>query len=85
MLGIDISENMVSGAKAHTSHAAIDYRIADLDVLELPEASFDFAYSALTFHYLENFARLVHTVYQSLTPESYFVFEIEHPVCQTDG
>ena len=80
VLGIDVSENMISRAKASTSDEAIEYRIADLDTLELPSASFDFAYSALTFHYIENFSRLVRTIYQSLKPGSFFIFEIEHPI-----
>lgn len=80
VLGIDVSENMISRAKASTSDIAIEYQISDLDALELPSASFDFAYSALTFHYIENFSRLVRTIYQSLNPGAFFLFEIEHPI-----
>ena len=80
VLGVDISENMISRAKASNSDIAVDYRILDLESLDLPEASFDFVYSALVFHYVENFAGLVRAVYDALIPGSYFVFEIEHPV-----
>ena len=80
VLGLDVSENMISRARADTFDAAIEYRIEDLEVLELPEASFDFAYSSLAFHYVEDFDRLVRMVYRSLTPGSHFVFEIEHPI-----
>jgi ubiquinone/menaquinone biosynthesis C-methylase UbiE len=71
---------MVARAKADTSDSAIEYTVADLEVLELPEASFDFAYSALTFHYIEDFGRLVRMVHRSLTPGSHLVFTIEHPI-----
>jgi SAM-dependent methyltransferase len=80
VLALDLSEQMIARAKADTPDPAIEYRIEDLETLELPEASFDFAYSALTFHYIEDFGRLVRTVYRSLVPGAYFVFTIEHPI-----
>ncbi|NRP70564.1 Malonyl-[acyl-carrier protein] O-methyltransferase [Ensifer psoraleae] len=80
VLGLDLSENMIARARKDTDDAAIDYRIADLDHLVLPEASFDFAYSSLAFHYIENFDRLVRTIHASLLPGSQFVFTIEHPI-----
>lgn len=80
VLGVDLSENMIARAKADTADDAIVYRIADLETLVLPEAAFDFAYSALTFHYVADFDRLVRMVHRSLAPGSGFVFTIEHPV-----
>src|SRR5260221_3844907 len=43
VLGLDVSAKMIARAKADTSDPAIEYRIADLEVLELPQASFDLA------------------------------------------
>lgn len=80
VLGLDLSENMIARAKAATADPAIEYRIADLEELELPEASFDLAYSALAFHYLADFGRLVRMVHRSLVPGAGFVFTIEHPI-----
>lgn len=80
VLGFDISEKMIARARADTVDPAIEYRIADLEILELPKASFDFAYSALTFHYIRDFARLVRMIHSALTPGSHFVFTIEHPI-----
>ncbi|WEX86321.1 class I SAM-dependent methyltransferase [Sinorhizobium garamanticum] len=80
VLGLDLSENMIARARKDTDDAAIDYRVADLDHLVLPEASFDFAYSSLVFHYIEDFDRLVRTVHASLVPGAHFVFTIEHPI-----
>ncbi|MCA0030411.1 MULTISPECIES: class I SAM-dependent methyltransferase [unclassified Mesorhizobium] len=80
VLGIDLSENMISRAQANTSDNAITYRTADLETLELPEAAFDLAYSALTFHYIRDFERLARMVHQSLVPGADFVFIIEHPI-----
>jgi ubiquinone/menaquinone biosynthesis C-methylase UbiE len=80
VVGIDLSENMIARAMADTADVAISYRRADLERLELPEAAFDFAYSALAFHYVQDFPRLLKTVQRALVPGAQFVFTIEHPV-----
>src|SRR3974377_2368260 len=46
-LGIDVSERMFTRARVTTSDGAITYERADLERLELPEASFGLAYSSL--------------------------------------
>ena len=79
-LGIDISQNMISKAKTFSTNPNITYHISDLEELQLPQTSFDFAYSSLAFHYIQGFGKLVMTIYQALTPGSYFVFTIEHPI-----
>lgn len=80
VLGLDLSENMIARARADTTDTAIEYRIADLEQLELDEASFDLAYSSLAFHYIKDFARLTRTVHQALVPGASFIFTIEHPI-----
>lgn len=80
VLGLDLSENMLARARADTHHPAVEYARADLETLELSAASFDFAYSSLTFHYIEDFGRLARTVFRALTPGAHFVFTIEHPI-----
>lgn len=80
VLGLDLSQNMIARAKADTADDAITYRIADLDTLELPEAAFDLAYSALTFHYVQDFGRLVRAIRRMLVPGGHLVFTIEHPI-----
>jgi SAM-dependent methyltransferase len=80
VLGLDLSQNMIERARADTADAAIKYRIADLDTLDLPEAAFDLAYSALTFHYVQDFGRLVRVIRKALVPDAHFVFTIEHPI-----
>jgi SAM-dependent methyltransferase len=78
--GLDLSENMLARARAETADPAIEYAIADLEHLVLPEASFDLAYSSLTFHYIVDFDRLARMVFRALRPGSHFVFTIEHPI-----
>lgn len=80
VLGLDLSEKMIARARQETEDPSVEYKIADLELLVLPEASFDFAYSSLAFHYIEDFDRLVRTIHSTLLPGSHFVFTIEHPV-----
>jgi ubiquinone/menaquinone biosynthesis C-methylase UbiE len=80
VLGLDVSEKMLERAKAMTSDPAITYARADLEKLDLSVASFDLAYSSLTFHYIENLAGLFATVYRALVPGGFLIFSIEHPI-----
>ena len=80
ILGLDLSERMIAVAREKTSDPAIDYRITDLERLDLPLQSFDFAYSSLALHYIEDFRKLAATVYRALSPGAMFVFSIEHPI-----
>lgn len=80
VLGIDLSQNMIARARADTDDPGIEYMVADLERVELPEASIDFAYSSLAFHYLEKFDRPARTVYHALVPGSRFILTIEHPI-----
>jgi SAM-dependent methyltransferase len=80
VLGLDLSTNMLTRARAETSDPAVQYAIAGLESLELPAGAFDLAYSSLAFHYVEDFSRLVCTVFDALVPGAHFVFTIEHPI-----
>lgn len=80
MLGFDLSQNMIARAKGDTADPGIEYRIADIETLELSKAAFDLIYSALTFHYIEDFGRLVRVIHEALVPGGDLVFTIEHPV-----
>ena len=85
VLGLDVSANMLARAREMTSDAAITYRQADLETLDLPAASFDLAYSSLTLHYLEKLGALFATVHRALAPGGHFVFSAEHPLYTEPG
>lgn len=80
VVGFDLSEKMLARAREMAARPEADYRIADLETLALPVASFDFAYSSLAFHYIADFGRLARTIHAGLRPGSQFVFTIEHPI-----
>jgi SAM-dependent methyltransferase len=80
VLGLDVSEKMLAQARAATSDAGLAYARADMEKLELPEASFDIAYSSLALHYIGDLAGLFATVHHALVPNGRLVFSIEHPI-----
>ena len=80
VLGLDLSEKMLARARAAGPDTGITYERADLDKLDLPQDSFDLAYSSLALHYVEDVARLFRTVHQALSPGGHFVFTTEHPI-----
>jgi SAM-dependent methyltransferase len=79
VLGLDLSEKMLAQAKA-IHDPGIIYERADLERLELAEASFDLAYSSLALHYVEDAARLFATMHGALAPGGHLVFSTEHPI-----
>jgi SAM-dependent methyltransferase len=80
VLGLDISRNMLERAQAITADDAIEFRRVDLDEVEFPASSFDFVFSALALHYVQNLSRIYKAVHNALCDEGSFVFSIEHPV-----
>lgn len=80
VLGLDVSEKMLEQARALTTDEAITYEQADLELLDLPQASCELAYSSLAFHYVEDLAWLWKNVHRALVPGGRMVFSIEHPI-----
>lgn len=78
--GYDLSDRMLGRARSMTADGAITYAPADLEMLELPEATFDLVYSSLAFHYLVNLDRLLEQVRRSLAPGGRLVCSVEHPI-----
>ena len=80
VLGLDLSERMLSQAKNATTDGAITYSRANLEEIDLPAAQFNLAYSSLAFHYVEDIPRLFSVIYRALAPEGRLVFSTEHPI-----
>ncbi|MBP1852321.1 class I SAM-dependent methyltransferase [Rhizobium halophytocola] len=80
VLGLDLSQNMIARARAETADSGIEYRIVDMDLLELPPAGFELGYSSLAFHYVQDFDRLIRMLHRAIVPGGHLVFIIEHPI-----
>ncbi|WP_274650807.1 class I SAM-dependent methyltransferase [Paenibacillus humicola] len=78
--GIDVSEKMLSRAKADTKDAGIAYFKTDLESVELRPNRYDAAYSSLVFHYIADLRGLLAKIYASLKPEGRLVCSVEHPI-----
>jgi ubiquinone/menaquinone biosynthesis C-methylase UbiE len=80
VVGLDLSERMLARAKADSDDPHITYVRSDFEYVDLSEASYDFVYSSLALHYVQDFALLMKTVHRALVPDAFFVFTIEHPI-----
>jgi ubiquinone/menaquinone biosynthesis C-methylase UbiE len=80
VLGIDVSERMLARARTSTADTAITYVRADLEQLDLPEVSFDLAYSSLALHYIVDLPALLAKVQRALVPGGHLIFSVEHPI-----
>lgn len=80
VVGYDLSINMLKRAREDTNDSGIDYQIADLERIDLPPHSFELIYSALAFHYIEDFGRLARMMHRALVSGGDLVFTIEHPI-----
>src|ERR1035437_3705343 len=78
VVGIDTSEKLIAIAK--TSYPDCEFQVMDMEDLRFADNSFDFAYSSLAVHYIEDWTNVMNEVYRILKPDSNFLFSCNHPV-----
>ena len=78
VVGIDISKKLIEIAQKQ--HPECEFLVMDMEHLDFPAASFDFAYSSLAVHYLKDWSQMFREVYRVLKPKSSFLFSCGHPV-----
>jgi SAM-dependent methyltransferase len=81
VVGVDISERMLAGARAQTCDAHIIYRRMAIEELALEPNAFDLVVSSLALHYVADYAGALVRVAAVLTAGGRFVFSVEHPMC----
>lgn len=59
VVGIDLSEKMIEQAKATNNTDSITYHIMSMVDIDNLNAKFDFVFSSLAFHYIEDFELLI--------------------------
>ena len=80
IVGIDISEKMLAVAECESVHGKIRYlNMSMTDVSKLGE-TFDFIYSSLAFHYVEDFDAFAKDMYSVLNNGGQLLFSQEHPI-----
>ncbi len=78
--GIDISEKMLTYAKENNSAENITYKRMAFEELESLDEKFDVITSSLAFDYVEDFGKLMKTIYSKLEEHGYLVFSMTHPL-----
>jgi SAM-dependent methyltransferase len=77
VVGIDLSEGLLEIAKE--SYPGIEFHLMDMESIGLPESSFDFAYSSLVMHYIDNWQATLKGLYRVLKPGCRFLLSTHHP------
>ena len=80
VVGIDVSEKMLAVARSKYSHKKIEYLTMDIDNVSLLNEKFDFIYSSLAFHYVEDFSKLAINLHKLLDEDGRLLFSQEHPL-----
>lgn len=84
VVGIDISDKMLTVAKEKTSKK-IKYICQPIEEVKFTSNSFDVVLSSLTFHYIESFDSIVKNVFDWLENDGDFIFSVEHPIFTAYG
>ena len=80
VVGIDISEKMLAVANEESANDKIIYRNMSMtDISSLAE-TFDFIYSSLALHYVEDFDAFAKALYSALNTGGQLLFSQEHPI-----
>lgn len=77
-VGIDISQELIKIARQN--HPDCEFEVMDMEHLMLPDSSFDFAFSSLALHYIEDWTRTMSEVHRVLKPGSFYLASAGHPV-----
>ena len=85
VIGIDISQKMLSEAKNKTKYGNIEYICMPIEDIDFPEESFDVVISSLALHYVKSFEDVLVRVYKCLSKGGDFVFSVEHPIFTAQG
>ncbi len=76
--GIDLSEALIKIAS--DSYPNCKFKVMDMEEISFSDESFDFVYSSLAIHYLEDWRKVFKEVFRVLKPSSFFLFSCSHPV-----
>ena len=80
VLAVDLSEKMLAAARSLNDSPDIEYRQSDITALNFSESHFDLIYSALAFHYVQDFNSLCREMRSRLIPGGRLVASVEHPI-----
>ena len=80
VVGVDISQKMLEVARKESVGQNIKYINMNMAEITKLHAKFDFIYSSLAFHYVEDFPAFAAEIYTSLNDGGHLLFSQEHPI-----
>ncbi|MBU3217511.1 methyltransferase domain-containing protein [Clostridium estertheticum] len=80
VVGVDISEKMLSIAKVDNAFENIEYIHLDMNDISTIEDKFDIVYSSLAFHYVKSFSKLLRDINYLLKDNGLLIYSQEHPL-----
>lgn len=78
--GVDLSENMIQKARQMTSAEGIDFVQGAIEEVSFKPSSFDFIFSSLALHYVNDYKGFVEKVKNLLVTNGELLFSVEHPI-----
>ncbi|MDF2985284.1 MAG: methylase involved in ubiquinone/menaquinone biosynthesis [Eubacterium sp.] len=85
VIGVDISQKMLSVAKSKTDTQNIQYICMPIEDIDFSADSFDVVVSSLTLHYIKSFEDILRKIHKCLSKGGDFIFSVEHPVFTAHG
>lgn len=85
VVGVDISQRMLSEAKNKTKYENIKYICMPIEDIDFSDESFEVVISSLTLHYVKSFEDILDKVYKCLSKDGDFIFSVEHPIFTAQG
>ena len=80
VVGVDISERMLTLARAEWAHPRVSYRREAIEEAKFPAGRFELVVSSLALHYVDDYRGLIQRIAEWLTPGGYLVYSTEHPI-----
>ncbi|MBU3100600.1 MULTISPECIES: class I SAM-dependent methyltransferase [Clostridium] len=80
VVGVDISEKMLSIAKVDNAFENIEYIHLDMNEINTIHEKFDIVYSSLAFHYVKSFSKLLRDINYLLKDDGLLIYSQEHPL-----
>ncbi|EQC2292917.1 TPA: class I SAM-dependent methyltransferase [Listeria innocua] len=85
VVGIDLSERMLTEAKQKTTSNAVNYKQKAIEDMDNEPEMYDVIRSSLAIHYVASFQDICKKVHTNLKTGGEFIFSVEHPVFTADG
>lgn len=77
-VGIDLSDELIDIASS--SYPECEFKVMDMEHIDFPDQFFDFVYSSLAIHYVDDWKNVFFSINRILKTGGNFLFSCGHPV-----